>query len=54
MVYDERALRIHESNCRDTSIALTERRKRMARLVKGSKPIENFDIDVQDLENHDV
>lgn len=41
VVYDERALKMLESNCRAASIALTEPRKRMARLVEGSDPIEN-------------
>lgn len=41
VVYDERALKMLEANCRAASIALTEPRKRMARLVEGSEPLEN-------------
>jgi nicotinamide-nucleotide amidase len=41
VVYDERALKMLESNCRAASIAVTEPRKRMARLVEGADPIEN-------------
>ena len=41
VVYDERALKMLELTCREASITLTERRKRMARLVEGSEPIEN-------------
>ncbi len=41
VVYDERALKMLEANCRAASIAVTEPRKRMARLVEGADPIEN-------------
>jgi nicotinamide-nucleotide amidase len=41
VVYDARALKILAANCQAASIALTERRKRMARSVEGADPLEN-------------
>jgi nicotinamide-nucleotide amidase len=41
VIYDERAVKMLESNCRAASIAVTEPRKRMARSVEGADPIEN-------------
>jgi len=41
VAYDERALHLLEAKCRELSVELTERRKRMARSVEGSEPFEN-------------
>jgi molybdenum cofactor synthesis domain-containing protein len=41
VVYDARALKMLAANCQTASIALTERRKKMARSVEGADPLEN-------------
>jgi molybdenum cofactor synthesis domain-containing protein len=40
-VYDARALKMLASSCQAASIALTERRKKMARSVEGANPLDN-------------